>query len=117
MALASKDAIFGLRDTPPPVRFHVPEWGDDVFLRHPTANDRDEWELYCNENRGKRGTLWRAKLAAMILCDEDGKLLFTKSDDVERLGTKSASALHRIWERGLQLFAVSEREVDELEKN
>lgn len=116
MALASKDAIFGINDTPPPIRFHVPEWGDEVLLRHPTANDRDEWELYCGENRGKSGTLWRAKLAAMLLCDEDGKPLFRSAEDVQRLGQKSAAAMHRIWERGLQLFAVTEKEIDELEK-
>lgn len=117
MALASKDAILGVDDKTPPVRFHVPEWGDDVLLRHPSANDRDEWELYCGENKGKRGTLWRAKLASMILCDEEGRLLFRSAEDVQKLGEKSAAAVHRIWNRGLQLFAVTEREVDELEKN
>jgi len=117
MALVSKEAILGADDKSPPVRFRVPEWGDEVLLRHPSANDRDEWELYCSENKGKRGTLWRAKLASLLLCDEDGRLLFKSPDDVQRLGEKSAAAVHRIWERGLQLMAVSEKEVDELEKN
>ena len=116
MALTSKDAILGLKDMAEPVKFFVPEWNDEVFLRHPTANDRDAWELYCQEHTKHPHKVWRAKLASMLLCDESGKLLFTERD-VEKLGERSAAALHRIWERGLELMRITEADVEELEKN
>lgn len=117
MPLSSRDAILGISDLPAPVKFHVPEWGDDVYLRCPTANDRDEWEVYCQENRGKPRSIWRAKLAAMVLSDEEGRPIFKTDEDVRRLGEKSAAAVHRVWERALEMLAISEKEVDELEKN
>ena len=50
MALTSREAILGLRDLGEPVKMHIPEWKDDVYLRRPSANDRDAWELYCQEH-------------------------------------------------------------------
>lgn len=117
MPLASKDAILGLQDIQPPVQFHVPEWNDTVLLRHPTANDRDAWEIYCRENKDKSGVLWRAQLASVLLCDESGKRIFTSAEDVRRLGERSAAAIHRIWEKGLELMAITDVEVTQLEKN
>ena len=117
MALSSIDAILGVRDIKAPVEFHVPEWNDTVYLRHPTANDRDEWEVHMQENRGKAKSIWRAQLAAILLCDEGGNRLFTKPDDIRRLGEHSAAAVNRIWERALELMSVTEQEVNELEKN
>lgn len=116
MALTSRDSILSIRDLGEPVRFHVPEWNDTVYLRRPSANDRDAWELYCQEHAKNPHKIWRAKLAAMLLCDESGKLLFTDRD-VEKLGERSAAALHRIWERGLELMRITEEDVEELEKN
>jgi hypothetical protein len=116
MALASKKAILDLEDLGAPVKLHIPEWGDDVYLRRPTANDRDAWELYCEEHKRQPHKVWRAKLASLVLCDEEGKLLFTERE-IEQLGHKSAAALHRIWQEALKLFRITEEEVAELEKN
>lgn len=115
MPLGRED-ILKLKDLGEPVRLHVPEWNDDVFLRRPTANDRDAWELYCQEHAKHPKKIWRAKLASMLLCDQAGKLLFTEKD-IDSLGERSAAALHRIWEVALDLMKVTEKEVAELEKN
>lgn len=115
MPLTSRAAILDLADLGEPVRVHVPEWNDDVFLRRPTANDRDAWELYCAEHATKPKSVWRAKLASMLICDESGKLLFTPAD-IEKLGAKSAAAVHRIWQAGIRMMNVTEEEVRELEK-
>jgi hypothetical protein len=117
MPLTSKDSILGLKDISAPLEFAVPEWNDTVYLRWPTANTRDEWEVYCRENATKPKSIWRAKLASLLLCDKDGGLLFRSADEVERLGEKSAAALHRIWERGVRMLTITESEVEELEKN
>lgn len=113
----SKDQILAVQDVKPPFEFHVPEWDDTVYLRHPTANDRDAWELYVQDNKGKPKSIWRAHLAALLLCDAQGNRLFTTSDEIKALGEHSAPAIHRIWERGLELMNFSEMEVNELEKN
>lgn len=117
MPLTSKDAILAVQDIKPPFEFHVPEWNDTVYLRHPTANDRDGWELYCQENKGKSQSIWRAHMASLLLCDDQGRRLFTSADEVRKLGEHSAAALHRIWEKGLELMSFSDMEVTELEKN
>jgi len=123
MPLTTKDAILALADLGGPIEFYVQEWDlgtpeqdGTVFLRRPTANDRDAWEIYCELNKGKPKTIWRARMAAMLLCDKDGQLLFT-TDEAVKLGEKSAGALHRIWTKGLELLAVSDTEVKEIEGN
>ncbi len=116
MPLTSKDAILKIADLGEPVRLEVPEWNDIVLLRRPTANDRDAWELYCQEHNTKPKSVWRAKLASMLLCDESGKLIFSQAE-VTALGEKSAAALQRIWERGIALMRITEEEVKELEGN
>ena len=117
--LKTAEAILGINDRPAPVVLHIPEWTDSVYLRHPTANDRDLWELYCTSMKDGAGNgkkTFRAKLAAMLLCDENGKLLFSQHQ-VERLGDQSAVALQRIWEKGVEMMSITPQEIIELEKN
>jgi len=118
MPLVNKAAILSLDDISKPVELEVPEWGDTVYLRWPTASERDAWEIYCQEHTShvKRHDVWRAKLAAMLISDADGKPLFSVSD-IEKLGTKSAAALQRIWNRGIKMMQITTDEIKELEKN
>ena len=115
MSLSAED-ILALDDLRPPQKLHVKAWGKDVYLLDPTADMRDEWEIYCAANQGKRAS-WRAKLASLLLCDADGKRLFTSDADLAKLGKKSAKALHEIWEAGQKLLTITDREIEELEKN
>lgn len=112
----SADDILGLNDIRPPQLLTVKAWGKDVYLLDPTADIRDEWEIYCAANQGKRAS-WRAKLASLLLCDEKGNRLFTSDADVAKLGKKNARALHEIWQAGQKLLSVTDEEVEELEKN
>lgn len=114
MGLAEE--ILALDDIRPPQKLFVKAWGRDVFLLDPTADVRDEWEIFCAANQGKRAS-WRAKLASLLLCDEQGNRLFTSDADVARLGKKRASALHEIWQAGQKLLSITDDEVEELEKN
>lgn len=113
----SKDQILAVQDVLPPLEFHVPEWNDSVLLKFPTANERDAWEVYCQSNKDKPKAIWRAELAARLIVDKDGVRMFTTPDEIRQLGDHSAAAIHRIWEKGLELMSISEQEVDELEKN
>lgn len=108
------EEILAIDDIRPPQLLHVKAWGKDVYLLDPTADIRDEWEIFCAANQGKRAS-WRAKLASLLLCDADGKRLFTGDADVAKLGKKNARALHEIWEAGQKLLLITDKEIDELE--
>lgn len=108
------EEILALDDIRAPQLLHVKAWGKDVYLLDPTADIRDEWEIFCAANQGKRAS-WRAKLASLLLCDADGKRLFTSDGDVAKLGKKNAKALHEIWEAGQKLLLITDKEIDELE--
>lgn len=115
MGITAAD-ILAIDDIKPPQQLHVKAWGRDVYLLDPTADVRDEWEIFCAANQGKRAS-WRAKLASLLLCDESGTRLFTTDADVAKLGKKNARALHEIWQAGQKLLMVSDEEIEELEKN
>ena len=95
--------LLAIDDIRKPLRLTVRAW------------KRDEWEIFCQANQGKP-VQWRAKLASMILCDEDGNRLFTEKD-INALSKKSASALQEIWLVGVKRMSISDSEVEELEKN
>jgi hypothetical protein len=114
MALTAAD-LLELDDLRKPTTLHVKAWKRDVYLLDPTADIRDEWEIFCTANANKRAS-WRAKLASLLLCDENGQRLFTDAD-VPKLGRKSAAALHEIWTAGVKLLSITDEEIEELEKN
>lgn len=110
------DDILAIEDIRAPQKLYVKAWGRDVYLLDPTADVRDEWEVFCAANQGKKAS-WRAKLASLLLCDEQGARLFTADADVAKLGKKRAAALHEIWQAGQKLLSISDDEIEELEKN
>jgi len=111
----SKAEILGKIGSIPPVEFDVPEWGSSVYLRNPTASQRDFWEIYLG-NAGGKNTVFRAKLAQMLLCDEKGNQLFSDAE-VDQVGKLDAKGLDRIFLQGNKMMAVREEEVARIEKN
>jgi hypothetical protein len=98
----------------------VPEWDGSVRIRGLTGNERDVYEQSIVTMRGNRvlpkfaGA--RARLVALSIVDDDGKLLFSETD-VAELGKKSASGLQRVYEAARKLSGLTEEDVDELVKN
>lgn len=121
MKVLGRDEILGANDIKREL-VPVPEWGEDaaVYVRSLTARERDDFERSMIEFRGDKQTVnlaqARAKLAAMAICDENGKRLFTDLD-VKALGEKSASALQRVWDVAQGLSKISQEDMDELVKN
>lgn len=107
--------ILSLQDRKTTIPLFVKAWGREVLLRDPSAADRDEWEVFATNNRGQYA-LWRSKVAQILLCDGSGKRLFTEKQLAE-IGEKSAAAVNEIWEFGVKLFSVTDKEIEELEKN
>jgi len=82
-----------------------------------TSEERDDWEvqiLAMQEN--KTPAKLRARLASQLICDDQGKSIFTQND-VEALGKKNASALNKIFERVMTLNLVTNDDIESLSKN
>lgn len=115
--MLTKDQIFSASDLPTE-EVQVPEWGGSVFVRTMSGIERDGFEQGIVEAR-KSGTELvniRARLAVKVVCDSDGKRLFT-DDDAAALGKKSGRALDRIFDVAQRLNGIGEKEVAELEGN
>lgn len=97
---------------------YIPEWGGWVRIRRICAVERDRFEarLAILRKEGKAGENIRAELAALALCDEHGKRLFSNADVVD-LGNKGAAALDRIWDKAAALAKMNDDDVEDAKKN
>lgn len=93
----------------------VPEWGGSVYVRSLSADEKDsfEFKMYTQKQTG-RGI--RAAYVGLSLVDDMGVRLFT-DEEVPMLGTKFAGAVDRVFEVVSRLNRISEKDLDDLEKN
>ena len=88
-----------------------------MFVKGMSGTERDAFEASILEMRGKTSKIntvnIRAKLCALSICDEGGKLLFSAAD-VKKLGKKSAQALDHVFEVAQRLSAITNEDVEEL---
>lgn len=94
----------------------VPEWGGMVFIRSFSGKIRDGFESSLSQNEKTRFVNFRARFAVNVLCDKDGKLLFSESD-INLLSEKSGKALDRILDAGMELNGMKNKDMDEALKN
>lgn len=117
--LLTRQEILSIRDIRTETVF-VPEWGGAVKIRAMTGKERDAWETALFQIDGKDVKMnkenLRAKLVALTVVDEAGQRLFTEAD-VEALGSKSASALDRIYQASQKLSGLTPDDIKEMEKN
>lgn len=99
----------------PPTKLHVRAWSRDVWLLDPTADIRDEWDIFRQEHRNRPAS-WRAKLASLLLCDETGARLYTAAD-VPALGKLRHKGLDEIFQFGAKLLDTTDDQVEEEAKN
>ena len=116
MAL-SKAAILKANDLPRE-KVTIPEWGGDVFVRTMTGVERDAFEVMTGGDGNSPGNLRniRARLAVLVMCDENGERLFEEADAAE-LGKKSGQALDRIFAVAQRLNALADSAVDGIAGN
>jgi hypothetical protein len=119
MAVLTREAILAAPDIQQEV-VAVPEWGGDVIVRGLSGAQRDAFEASVVEQKGKKTEMKldniRARLVALSVVDEKGKLLFSDKD-VVALGKKSARPLQRLWDKARELSGLSDDDVEELAKN
>jgi len=117
--LLTRQEILSIRDIRTETVF-VPEWGGAVKIKALTGKERDAWETALFQIDGKDVKMnkenLRAKLVALTVVDEAGQRLFTEAD-VEALGSKSASALDRVYQASQKLSGLTPDDIKEMEKN
>lgn len=98
-------------------KVHVPEWGVDVYIGVMSAGERDGWENEWLQKQGKGGVEnFRSKFLVCCLCDEEGNRIFNRNE-VDKLASKSASVINRLFEIAREQNALTAEQVDELAKN
>lgn len=117
MSLLTREAILAAEDRKTE-DVSVPEWGGTVRVRALSGSERDTYEgslVQLSPSGQKKLTLAnaRAKLVSLAVCDEAGSPLFSEKDVVE-LGSKSATALQRVWEVASRLSGLSDDDMNEL---
>lgn len=99
----------------------VPEWGGSVGMRRLTCREAEvfqDWLMGRHKNDADVPQMvdMRAMLLSMVLCDENGNLLFTESD-IEALGEKSNDVMHRLFMKAKAANLILEDAINEAEKN
>ena len=115
MTKLTKDDIFKADDLPTK-DMDIPEWGGMLTIRTLTGAERDEWEsAFVNQDKiNMRGL--KARLIQLTVMNGDGQQMFTKAD-LQKLNSKSASVIDRIFEVSQRLSGLTKKDVDELVGN
>jgi hypothetical protein len=116
--LTTKDSFFEINDQKV-VPVFVEPWNASVYIRRVPSIEWDAWEITMTAD-SKESKLdmqnFRARLAAMCLCDENGKPIFTDKDALE-LGKKSKLAMDIIMEHAKELNGMSKDDEKKLTKD
>jgi hypothetical protein len=101
--------------------------GDYVYVRQMTGHERDMFEQsMLRKNRDGKGNVtsvetimddFRSKLAAITLCDEEGKSLLDAIDYKVLSNSMSAKRLEKIINVSQKLNAITEEDKEEIVKN
>jgi hypothetical protein len=115
----SKDDILKADDLPTR-DVDVPEWGGIVRVRALSGSDRDEYDASMlrpqPDGTVQRVAGSRAKLVSLAVVKDNGDPMFNEFD-IGRLAQKSANALDRVVTAVVELSALSDETVGELEGN
>lgn len=93
----------------------VPEWGGSVYVRVMSVGERDDYERMWIGKKETGVENFRTQYLARVLCDENGKLLFTREQTAE-LASKSGSVMGRLFDVAMKHNAMTEEDVNELGK-
>ena len=112
----SKEQILGAKDlVGEPIM--IPEWGGEVYVGIMSGHELNRFQKWMRELEGEgvseNAATKITRLAALLVCDEDGSRLF-KESDVEALLDKSAVAMRRVMEKALKVNRLTEEEASEL---
>ena len=95
-------------------RVKTPEWGGHVFVRPMTAGERDAFDLFVTEHRGKAKI--RAYIVSLCTVDAGGVRLFNE-DDVDALDGKASAPMTRVFMEARRINKLFVEDIEETEKN
>ena len=115
MTKLTKDDIFKVDDLPTK-DIDIPEWGGTLTIRTLTGAERDQFEsAFVNQDQiDIRGL--KARLIQLTVQNGDGQPMFTKAD-LQKINSKSASVIDRIFQESQRLSGLTKEDVDELVGN
>lgn len=96
-----------------------------VFVRQMTGHEKSVWEMSQMKQSGTGKNTkydftlddYKAKLAVVCVCDENGELLFKEKDYLELSKNISAAKLEKIVDAAQRLNIITEEDREELTKN
>jgi len=96
-----------------------PEWGGRVYLRTISGNDRDKLDASFANHDGDPEKLegYRATVVGLSWCDENAVPTSPDAATIYELGTKSAVALDRCYDKCVGLSKLGGDAVEETVKN
>jgi len=97
----------------------VPEWRGVVQLRSLPGTERDLFENTVQKRKvGANLELKGLKvlLLSLTIIDGEGKLMFSESD-LDKLNSKSAKVINKLFEVATEMNGIGEEAVEELRKN
>lgn len=114
--MLDRDAILKAKDIQIE-KLEISEWGGSVFIKSLSGKERDKIEQSTMQGGSASNfSDFRAKFAAAVVCDQDGKRIFSDGD-YRLLTDKSAYALQQILDAGMSLSHMSDDDVEELVGN
>jgi len=114
MATLSADQILAANDLGL-LSVTVREWGGEVYVRVMSVGERDAYERLWIGKRETGVENFRTEYLARVLCDENGKLLFTR-EQLKDLANKSGAVMGRLFDAALKHNNMTEADVEELGK-
>jgi hypothetical protein len=94
----------------------VPEWGDFVYVRAITAEEREALAAKIQAEEKKSPSNIAGVICAFVISDDQGNRIFTDAQAAE-LGKKNASALQRIAKAANALNGLGADQQDAAAKN
>jgi len=94
----------------------VPEWSGSVYIRVMSVGERDSYERMWIGKRETGVDNFRTEYLARVLCDENGKLLFTKAQ-TESLASKSGAVMGRLFDAAMKHNHMQEDAVEQSGKS
>jgi hypothetical protein len=117
--MLTREQILGAQDIRiEPVE--VPEWGGVVYVKRMSCRAAEEYQDWLMARQNGDGSLkmadLRASLLARVLCDDQGRLLFSE-DDIGALGEKDSAVMARLFQAAQKASGLVDDAVEETEKN
>lgn len=96
-------------------KVRVKVWGGEVYIRVMSVGERDAWERLWIGKKETGVENFRTEYLARVLCDETGKLLFTR-EQMDKLSAKSGAVMGKLFDEALAHNNMTEADVEQLGK-